>query len=248
MNTKIKILIVDDNIPFCKNLVDILELKGYQAAYVNDGFKALEALKNNHYHLVLLDIRMPVMNGVKTFRQIRKINPKIPVIMMTAYAFENLIKEALQNGVFGVIHKPFDMEKMYSTIELAMPDGALILVVDDDPGTCTNFAEILEKKGYHVKTAKDGREAIQMAREIDFDILLLDMNLPFLDGLATHLGIQEIRPYLVTFIITGFLREMEIPIREALGKGAYACLEKPVDIDYLLKMLKKVEKLTPGRH
>ena len=243
MNTKTKILIVDDNIPFCKNLVEILELKGYQSAYVNDGFKALEALKNNDYHLILLDIKMPLMNGVKTFRKIRKIKPEIPVIMITAYALEDLIKEALQDGIFGILYKPLNMEKLHSTIESAMPDGALVLVVDDDPEINANLSEILGKKGYQVKTAEDGKSAIQMTRETEFDILLLDMKLPFLDGLETYLAIQEIRPGLITIIISGYLREMGIPIQEALERGAYACFEKPFDIDHLLKLLKKVEKL-----
>ena len=247
MDVKNKILIVDDNISFGENLVDILELNGYQVEYVDDGFKAIEALKNNDFHLILLDIKMPLLNGVETFREIRKIKPNIPVIMMSAFALEDLINEALQEGVFGILSKPFNIEKLYATIELAMSKGALILVVDDDPEICANLTEILGKRGYQVKTAKDGRSAIQITRENKFDILLLDMNLPFLDGFETHLSIQKIRPDLITIIITGYLKEMGFSVEQAMKNGAYACLEKPFDIDYLLEYIEKVDGIKTGK-
>ena len=243
MNEKIKILIVDDNISFCENLVEILNLEAYQAEYVDDGYKAIEAVKNNEFQLILMDIKMPMMNGIEAFREIRKIKPKIPVIMMSAFALEDLIKQGLQEGIFGILRKPFDMEKLFSTIDFAMPNGGLVLVVDDDPEICSNLVEILGKKGYQLKTAGDSKSSIQMARESKFDIMLLDLKLPFLDGLETHLAIQEIRPDLITIIITGYLREMNITVPEALEKGVYACLEKPIDIDYLVKYLEKVMRL-----
>jgi two-component system response regulator HydG len=193
--------------------------------------------------MILMDIKMPMMNGIEAFREIRKIKPKIPVVMMSAFALEDLIKKGLKEGIFGIIRKPFNMEKLFSTIELAMPGGALVLIVDDDPEIYINLAEILETKGYKIKTAEDSKSSIQMARESKFDIMLIDLKLPFLDGLETHLTIQEIRPDLITIIITGYLREMKITVPEAFERGVYACLEKPIDIDYLVKYLEKVMRL-----
>ena len=76
------ILIVDDNEDFCTNCIDIFESKGYSAAAVHNGFDAIAAVKENSFDLVLMDIKMPVMNGVDTYKTIKQINPRLPVIMI----------------------------------------------------------------------------------------------------------------------------------------------------------------------
>ena len=96
MKTHNNILIVDDNVEFCDNVSRILALKGYAATGVSDGFKALEAVENSDFDLVLMDIKMPLMNGVETFKKLKQIAPQTPVIMITAYAVEDLIGEALR--------------------------------------------------------------------------------------------------------------------------------------------------------
>lgn len=63
-----KILIVDDNVDFCETCVGIFELQGYEAKGVHDGFNALEAVKEESFDLILMDIKMPAMDGVETFR------------------------------------------------------------------------------------------------------------------------------------------------------------------------------------
>jgi len=85
---KLHILIVDDNADFCTNCIDIFESKGYSATAVHDGFDAIEAVKGNPFDLVLMDIKMPVMNGVDTYKMLKQINPLLPVIMISAYAVE----------------------------------------------------------------------------------------------------------------------------------------------------------------
>lgn len=163
--------------------------------------------------------------------------------MMTAFALEDLIKEALQEGVFCVLHKPLDMGKLYSTIEMATQKNTLILVTDDDPLIGISLTKILKEKGYNVKTAKDGKSAIQMTKDSKFDILILDMKLPILNGLETFLAIREIRPYLKTIIISGYSRDKSGAVDLAMEKGAYAFLEKPLNFELLLKYLEEIEKL-----
>ncbi len=95
MQEKSRILVVDDNEQFCQNVSDILEMKGYKVMTASDGFKALEMIKRNGLDLVLMDIKMPVMDGVETFKKVKEMAPDIPVIMVTAFAVEDLITEAL---------------------------------------------------------------------------------------------------------------------------------------------------------
>ena len=246
MEAKLKILVVDDNLAFSTNLADILELKGYEVVSVYDGFKALESVKEDGFNLVLMDIKMPVMNGVATFKKIKEITPQIPVVLMTGFSVEDLIKVALKEGAYGVLNKPIKMEKLFSIIENACPNGALIMVVDDDQELCASVKDFLSENGYRVRTVQDGKSAVQMATENNFDIILLDMKLPILNGLETYLAISDFRPDLAMIVITGYLREIGDFAQQAVEKGAYVCLEKPLDMDHLLNTIQKIIKLKSG--
>jgi DNA-binding NtrC family response regulator len=247
MSKKLRILVVDDNPEFCQNLADILETEGCEVATAYDGFKALESVKQNGFDLVFIDIKMPVMNGVETFKKMKEIAPGTPVIMMSAYAVEDLIKEALQEQAFGFLKKPVDFEKLYKLIEQATAKGGLILVVDDDHEFCANINNILTDKGYRVSTAHDGNMAVEKVWENNFDIILLDMKLPPLNGLETYLAIREIRSKVAVIVVTGYLQEMGDLVQKALQESAYVCMEKPVDMDKLISVLDKIreQKVNP---
>ena len=243
MKNKFTILLTDDNGEFAQNLSDILELKGYAVLIASDGFRALEIIKETPVDLVLMDIKMPVMNGVETFKKIKKITPITPVIMLTAFALEELIQESLNEGAFACLKKPIDFDELFSTIENAIPNGSMILVVDDDENLCQNLLDILTQKGYRVSVALDSISAIEEVRKNVFDIMLLDMKLPPLNGLETYLIIRRLCPGIVVVIITGFLSEMEEMIKMIRKNGAYTLLEKPIVIDNLLHILEEIENM-----
>ena len=242
MSEEFKILVVDDNEEFCRNVNDILGLRDYEVVTAYDGLKALELVKQNSFDLVLMDVRMPLMNGVETFKKIKEVAPDIPVIMVTAYTVEGLIKEALREGAFGVLKKPLDFNQVFELVERATPDGELILVVDDDESLCANMNDVLSAKGYRVCVAYDGNMAIEKARENNFDIMLIDLKLPTLNGLETYLAIRDFRPDVVSIIITGYPEEMGKLVEQALQGSAYTCLEKPVNMDELVSLLKRIQR------
>ena len=242
MPEKKKILVVDDEEEFCRNLEDILEMENYEVTTAYDGFKGLELVKQNDFDVVLMDVKMPVMNGVETFKKMKKIVPDTPVIMVTAYAVEELLKDALRNGAFGTLKKPLNFDKLFQLIEESVLEGALILTVDDDKDFCTNIKENLEYQGYRVSVAYDGNAAIQKTQEEDFDVIILDMKLPPLNGLKTYLSIRDIRPNVVVIVISGYLMEMGRFAQEAVQKSAYVCLEKPIDMNNLISLLEQIEK------
>ena len=242
MSEELKILVVDDEKEFCKNVRDILEMRSYRVALAYDGFRALELVKQNGFDLVLMDVKMPAMDGVETFKMIKEFAPDTPVIMMTAYAVEDLLREALREGAFGTLKKPLDFDKLFVLIEKAIPNGALILVVDDDEDLCANMKEILRDKGYRVCVAYDGNAAIEKAWEKDFAIIILDMKLPPLNGLETYLAIRDIRLNVVVIVITGYPQEMGNLAQQAVQKNAFACLEKPIDMDDLVSLLEQIKE------
>ena len=119
MKEKASILIVDDNINLCKTLSSILGHKGYAVATAQDGLEAIVRVKEQPFDMIFIDIKMPPIDGVETYRRIKKIRPEAMVMMMTAYAVEDLVQEALQEGAYGITYKPLDIERVVAVIEEA---------------------------------------------------------------------------------------------------------------------------------
>lgn len=240
MSEELKILVVDDNEDFCQNIADILELKGYEVMTASDGFQALELVKQNGFDAVLMDIRMPVMDGVETFKRMKVMAPYPPVILLSAYAVEGLIIEGLREGAFGFLRKPVDLDRLFVLIEHAIPNGALVLVVDGDRNLCANVKDVLSDKGYRVNIAHDGDRAMEKAWEKDYDVMLIDLEVPPLNGLETYVHIRDIRPNVVAIIITGHRQELDELVQQFMKKSAYICLEKPIDMGVLMSLLDQI--------
>ena len=239
MDDKASILIVDDDAGMCETLSDIMEDKGYSTFIALDGHGAIEKVRERTFDVILMDIRMPGMNGVETFKEIKKIQPETAVVMMTAYAVEDLIREALREGAYGVLYKPFDMERMIGLID-GMREGGFILVVDDDPNVCETFKDIFEERGYQVSIALSGEEAIEIARDNSYDMVFIDMKLPTMNGLETYLAIKEINPQAVSVMMTAYQQEMDDLMEEALRKDAYTCFHKPFDIEEVITLVDEI--------
>lgn len=239
MQEKANVLVVDDQIGMLETFTDILEDRGFSVATAEDGFRAIEKVKRTAFDLIFMDIKMPGINGVQTFREIKKINPKASVIMMTAYSVEDLVKEAIEEGAYTVIYKPFDMDKVIQTIEKVLKT-VLVLVVDDRLEDRETFKDILESKGYRATTAKDGYEAIDLVKKGNFDIIFIDVKMPGIDGVKTFEEIHKIRPDIAVIMVTGYSAE-EL-VKGAIDKGAYACIYKPLDMDKILKIVEEVKK------
>ena len=124
MDDKVSILIVDDDAGMCETLFDIMEDKGYRTVIALDGYEAIQKVKEMDFDVILMDIKMPGMDGVETFKEIKKIHPETAVVMMTAYAVEDLIKEALHEGAYDVLYKPLDIERMIGLIEDVRAGGS----------------------------------------------------------------------------------------------------------------------------
>lgn len=110
------ILVVDDLRSIRLTLGGILEDEGHNVVIVEDGYQAIEAVKKTHFDVIFTDIKMPGINGVQTFQEIKKIDPKAVVIMMTGYSVEDLVKRAVSEGAYTCLSKPFDMEKVITLV------------------------------------------------------------------------------------------------------------------------------------
>jgi len=257
MGDEASILIADDNINFCKTMSFVLERKGYAVTTTKDGPGAIQKVKERSFDVIFMDIKMPLMDGVQTYKRIKEIRdgvqtykrikeirPQAVVVMMTAYSVEDLVQEALREGAYGIIYKPLDIERVIALIEEVRQAkrGALVLVVDDHPETCITLKNILIKKHYEVGIALSGEEAITMVRENAYDVIFIDMKLPTINGLETYLTIKETNPEAVVIMMTAYRQEMGELVEEALNNSAYACLYKPFDMEEVLGLVNEIRE------
>lgn len=115
-----KILIIDDNESLRYTLENVLEEAGFQPKPVEDGFKALEEVRSTPYDLVICDMKLPKMSGMETMMEIKKLQPDIPFIILTAFGDIKNAVDAMKNGAFDYITKPFDNEEMVLNIRKAL--------------------------------------------------------------------------------------------------------------------------------
>ncbi len=250
--TQSRILLVDDHENLLKTMALLLRHKGYHVETATDGQKAVELVEKNGFDIVFMDLKMPVMDGIQAFKEIRRISPDISVTMMTAYAVEDMIDEALREGASAVLYKPLDIDEVVRTIEKAtkLRKKAFVLIVDDDDATCRTLAKVLSRRNFKVATTRDGETAVEMAKQQEPDVMLIDMKLPCANGLQTYLEIKEIQPEATAILITAYRHEMGDLVKQALENTVFACLEKPLNITELLTLIDRImeRKTDNGRN
>ncbi len=117
MNTNQNILWIDDEIEYLKIQILMLEEKGYQVNSINNGYDALEMLRDNEFDIIFLDENMPGLSGLDTLAEIRKINPTIPVVMITKNEEENLMDEAIGQQISDYLIKPVKTQQIILTLK-----------------------------------------------------------------------------------------------------------------------------------
>ena len=121
-NDKIRLLIVDDEQIVGKRLKQIFEKVGYQVAVFTEGRSAMEELQKNTYDIVVTDLKMEDVDGMKILEAAREKNPGIKVIIITAFAEMETAREAYSKGVFDFITKPFQVDTLKKAIFKAEGD------------------------------------------------------------------------------------------------------------------------------
>ncbi|HEY3304289.1 MAG TPA: response regulator [Candidatus Binatia bacterium] len=115
------ILVVDDEQHFLELLIRILGKREFEVHPAPSGTEALNLLEQKSFDLALLDIRMGPMNGIQLLDEIKKRQPDIKAVMMTAYPTSETRGQALEKGAAAYLSKPLDLEELVKTIELLLP-------------------------------------------------------------------------------------------------------------------------------
>ncbi len=232
-----KVLIVDDDKSIHITIAGILKKEGHDVDVMDNGFKAIEAVKEKSYDIALMDIRMPGINGVDTFKQIKKISPETTVIMMTAYAYEELKKEALREGAYDILDKPFDMKNVIETLS-DIESRNLVVIVDESADFREKVKKNLEEHNFRAVPLSNPEDVLNLVRRKKPDVIILDFKMPGLDGVKTLEKINSLienpedRPGVI--MVSAFKDEADL---EKTGKLGAEFIEKPLDMKKLIEKI-----------
>ncbi len=241
MDEKTRVLVVDDDRRMVKTTCDILAVKGYDVVEAFAGEEAVEKAGSERPDCVLMDIKMPGMDGIEALKSIRRISPGLPVVLMSAYVTEEQASEAKKQGACGVLTKPVDVEMVLSFLSLLRKEES-IFIVDDDPLFCRTLRGVLRTRGYRVDTEIDPRKVLGHMESNYKLVVLLDLKLGDTSGIDVLGEIRARYPSKPVVLVTGYGEEMTAAIQKGLKIGAYTCLYKPFEAEVLFDLIGEISR------
>ena len=256
------VLIVDDDPVACAHARLVLEKAGISSEIADSGKKALEMVRLHQarmspYNLILMDWKMPEMDGVETTRQIRSIvQNDSAIIILTAYKWDDVFQEALEAGVDTFLPKPLFADQVLEEFmnaakrksqarkEVSRADlkGRRILLAEDMEVNAEIMMMVLEMRDMTTELAVNGRIALEMFSSHPagyYDAILMDMRMPEMDGLEATRRIRALdRPDAKTIpMIALTANAFDEDVQRSLQAGLNAHLSKPVQPEILFETL-----------
>jgi DNA-binding NtrC family response regulator len=249
-NEEIRLLMVDDEREFLRAMKPGLVRRGFDVTLAESGSAALELVSTRTFDVVVLDVKMPGISGVEAFQEIKRLDPELPVILLTGHGNIEQAFESSRDGVFEYLTKPCDVEELSRVAREAAVRGARgargperttpgttakeeirLLLVDDDRDFVTSLKTALERRGVTVAEAYDGHYAIESVRANEFHVAVVDVRMPGMDGLTLLERLREIDPLLQVIILSGHPSVSDV--RRGLQEGAFDYLTKPQRVEDL---------------
>jgi DNA-binding response OmpR family regulator len=230
-------MIVDDDRDLAESLAELIEMHGHQVAIAANGKEAVERCREQSFDVTFMDVRMPVMNGVDSFMEIRRIRPGAKIVMMTGFK-EPMVAKALEGGALGLLNKPFHLDELMARLEDATTP--IVLLVDDDPDFSDSLGEVLTGQGYKTVIAGTGDEALTHVQTKTVDVLILDLRLPVMDGLEVYKLLRNQGHPPPTIIVSGSALLDSASIDALKAMSVRECFAKPVDPKSLLSTIDKI--------
>lgn len=171
-----KILITDDNRPFADNLGEILEDVGHTVVIAESGEAALSHVQQTRFDVLLSDMRMPEMGGAELVHRVRRLDPGLPAIVVTAFTNDNDLATARAEGLLAVLSKPLPIATLLHLVDVAQRHG-LVALVEDDPQMSDNVTEVLRDAGFAAVTASSVLETQRLGDVSPF-MALVDLRVP----------------------------------------------------------------------
>jgi CheY-like chemotaxis protein len=266
----LKVLVVDDNATSRNILQDILESFSFEVYLSASGQEAIEEIeradKDEPFRLVVMDWKMPGMDGLEASNRIKthkELNNIPSIILVTAYGKEGLMRQADKIGLNGFLLKPVSSSMLFDSVMHAMgkgkkdqsvisrekdkqPEefkaiaGAKVLLVEDNEINQQVAQEILQGAGLIVTVVNDGQEGVNAAMQHPYDVILMDIQMPVMDGYTASREIRNLKSEIRNVpIIAMTAHAMAGDENKSLEAGMNGHVTKPIDPDQLFSTLQK---------
>lgn len=156
-----KVLLVDDEQEFIETLSERLKMRDMEAKLALDGEKALEAVEDDEPDVMLLDLKMPGIDGMEVLRRVKKAFPNVQVVMLTGHGSEKDEEQAHRLGAYAYLQKPVDLERLVVTLRDAFRnkvakkiESSMMAATFAEAGEVDTAREILEKEEDPLGTKK----------------------------------------------------------------------------------------------
>jgi two-component system, NtrC family, response regulator HydG len=228
------VLVVDDEAGVRVTLGANLELEGFEVVEAESGEHALEIAAERPFDLVISDIKMTGINGVELFHRLRERNFQVPVVLMTAFALETLVREALEDGAFAVLSKPFEVDHVLRVARRAASDP-VVLVIDGAPALAQTLCVALEAAGLRARAVVDGASAEAAIAEANIDVCVVDLVLMADSGARVIERLRAASPRVSVIAMSG--DEAPELLRQMGLKGMRTLLSKPIRPAELIRVI-----------
>lgn len=257
-------LVVDDDKQLCESTAASLKSIGVRADWTLDGESAIQIVRQHHerhddYHIILLDLRLPGIDGIKTAKELRKqLGDSVPILLISAYDCSEIEEEAREAGINGFLSKPLFKSTLYyglkpyidSSAKPSEPSknavnftGKRILLAEDNDLNWEIASELLQEMGVELERAANGEICAGMFRTSPvgyYDAVLMDIRMPVKDGYeATDIIRGMDRPDSVLPIIAMTADAFSEDIQKCMEHGMNAHVAKPIDIKELAHILSR---------
>ena len=261
-------LLVDDDEFLCKSTVDALKELGINAEWTLSGEQAVERAiehheRRNDYQIILLDWKLPGMNGIQVAKKLRShLGKEVPILLISAYDWSEFETEAREAGISGFISKPlfrstlFYNLRKYMGIEEAYDQrqeqvtelaGCRILLAEDNELNWEVASELLSDLGVELEWAEDGRVCLEKFEKSPagyYDAILMDIRMPHMTGYEATQAIRKLNhpDALSVPIIAMSADAFSEDKQRCLDCGMNAHIAKPIDVVEITKLLEKYLK------
>ena len=244
------VVVVEDDPRLREIYAAYLEHEGFTVARAADGLKALLQIKRVRPASVVLALLMPRLGGLDALRRIEAFDPSIRVVVVTGAEDLDLQRQALVLGANAILKKPVAAETLLLALTETCPSASSlsdvattvptapptqqaggVLVVDDEAEVRALLEDFLAPKGYRVRAVADGAAALREVRREVPDLVLLDIDMPRLDGIEALRAIRGVAHEVRVIMISG--KASLDTAKRALVYGAFDYIAKPFDLDHL---------------
>ena len=266
----LKALVVDDDFNICDSVTKMLVQVGMRSEWTLSGkeavLRARQSLEmNDAFHAYIIDWRLPDMNGIEVTRQIRSLGDNTPIIILTAYDWNDIEAEARAAGVTAFCSKPMFMSDLRESLltalghqsvkkEVVQPvvgdetdlyKGRNMLLVEDNELNREIAMEIFGEYGFHIDIAENGAEALDKvaaSRPGDYDLVLMDIQMPIMDGYEATWRIRALDdPELSAIPILAMTANAFDEDRKTAAEcGMNGFISKPINMDEVIQALRSV--------